>query len=75
MQVAGAAAASLHPFEPHDRAAGVRYDLSILQAEFALTQVSTVRPRAGPSFEDVIRENLDAGRSEHVQLIFDWRVT
>ena len=28
-----------HPFTPEDRAAGYRYDLSILQAEFALTQV------------------------------------
>ena len=51
-----------HPFEPGDRAAGVRYDLSILQAEFALTQVLD-RPAQGRAFfEDVIRENLDAGR-------------
>ncbi len=28
-----------HPFTPQDRAAGYRYDVSILQAEFALTQV------------------------------------
>lgn len=64
-----------HPFEPGDRAAGVRYDLSILQAEFALTQVLD-RPAQGRAFfEDVIRENLDAGRPERVQLIFDRRVT
>ena len=64
-----------HPFEPSDRAVGVRYDLSILQAEFALTQVLD-RPAQGRAFfEDVIRENLDAGRPEHVQLIFDRRVT
>jgi hypothetical protein len=28
-----------HPFSPKDRAQGIRYDLSILQAEFSLTQV------------------------------------
>ena len=28
-----------HPFSPADRAAGYRYDISILQAEFSLTQV------------------------------------
>ena len=28
-----------HPFPPRDRTAGYRYDLSILQAEFSLTQV------------------------------------
>ena len=28
-----------HPFTPQERAAGFRYDLSVLQAEFALTQV------------------------------------
>lgn len=64
-----------HPFEPGDRDFGVRYDLSILQAEFALTQVHD-RPAQGRAFfEDVIRENLDAGRPDHVQLIFDRRVT
>ena len=36
-QVAGAILP--HPFTPTDRAAGYRYDLSILQAEFSLTQM------------------------------------
>ncbi len=36
------------PFSPKDRAAGYRYDVSILQAEFALTQ-SLDRPLTGPS--------------------------
>ena len=35
-----------HPFTAQDRGAGYRYDLSILQAEFALTQVLD-RPLAG----------------------------
>ena len=59
-----------HPFTARDRAAGIRYDLSILQAEFALTQVFD-RPLHGRVFfEEVLRENLDLGRPDHVQLIF-----
>ena len=64
-----------HPFTPQDRAAGYRYDISILQAEFSLTQVLD-RPTTGRVFfEEVIRENLDIGRPDHVQLIFDRRIT
>jgi hypothetical protein len=64
-----------HPFTAKDRAAGYRYDLSILQAEFSLTQVLD-RPVTGRVFfEEVIRENLDIGRPSQVQLIFDRRVT
>ena len=64
-----------HPFTPAGREAGYRYDISILQAEFALTQVLD-RPLAGRVFfEEVIRENLDLGRPDHVQLIFARRVT
>jgi hypothetical protein len=63
-----------HPFDRRDRAAGYRYAVSILQAEFALTQVLD-RPVAGRIFfEQVIRENLDIGRPGQVQLIFDRRV-
>lgn len=59
-----------HPFTAADREAGYRYELSILQAEFALTQVLD-RPLSGRLlFEDIIRENLDLGRPEQVQLIF-----
>jgi hypothetical protein len=64
-----------HPFTGQDRAAGYRYDVSILQAEFSLTQVLD-RPVSGRIFfEEVIRENLDLGRPDQVQLIFDRRVT
>jgi hypothetical protein len=64
-----------HPFAPAHRAAGYRYHLSILQSEFALTQVLD-RPRTGRCFfEEVIRENLDLGRPDQMQLIFDRRVT
>jgi hypothetical protein len=64
-----------HPFLPAHRAAGYRYQLSILQSEFALTQVLD-RPLTGRCFfEEVIRENLDLGRPNQMQLIFDRRVT
>jgi hypothetical protein len=64
-----------HPFLPADRQAGYRYDISILQAEFSLTQVLD-RPLAGRVFfEEVIRENLDLGRPDQVQLIFARRIT
>ena len=64
-----------HPFTAPDQRAGYRYDLSILQAEFSLTQVWD-RPLTGRIFfEEVIRENLDVGRPDQVQLIFDRRVT
>jgi len=64
-----------HPFTVEDRAAGYRYDLSILQAEFSLTQILD-RPLSGRVlFEEIIRENLDLGRPDMVQLIFDRRVS
>ena len=64
-----------HPFAPAHRAAGYRYQLSILQSEFALTQVLD-RPVTGRCFfEEVIRENLDLGRPDQMQLIFDRKVT
>ena len=64
-----------HPFTAHDRAAGIRYDVSMLQAEFALTQVFDRPVQGRVFFEEVIRENVDLGRPEHVQLIFNRRVT
>jgi hypothetical protein len=64
-----------HPYTAADREAGYRYDVSILQAEFSLTQVLD-RPQTGRIFfEEIIRENLDLGRPDQVQLIFERRVT
>src|SRR3954469_20911554 len=61
-------------FTDADRAAGYRYELSVLQAEFSLTQVLD-RPVTGRVFfEQVIRDNLDAGRPDQVSLIFDRRI-
>jgi hypothetical protein len=64
-----------HPFTKADREAGWLYDVSILQAEFSLTQVLD-RPLTGRAFfEEVIHENLDLGNPGQVQLIFNRRIT
>lgn len=63
-----------HPFTVADRRAGYRYDISILQAEFSLTQVLD-RPLAGRVFfEEVIRDNVDLGRPDRVSAIFDRKI-
>lgn len=59
-----------HPYSPRDRRAGYRYDLSILQAEFSLTQIWDRGAKGRCFFEEVIRENIDLGRPEQIQLIF-----
>jgi hypothetical protein len=62
------------PYTEADRAAGYRYECSVLQAEFSLTQVLD-RPVSGRVFfEQVIRDNLDAGRPDQISLIFDRRL-
>jgi hypothetical protein len=63
-----------HPFSAADRAAGYRYDISILQAEFSLTQVLDKPVSGRVFFEHVIRDNLDAGRPDQVSLIFNRRL-
>jgi hypothetical protein len=63
------------PFTDAERAAGYEYEMSILQSEFSLTQVLD-RPLTGRLFfETAIRENLDLGRPDQVQLIFERRIT
>ncbi len=63
-----------HPFTAADRAAGYRYDISMLQVEFSLTQVLD-RPTTGRIFfEEVIRDNLDLGRPDRVGLVFNRRL-
>ena len=63
-----------HPFGTEDRAAGYRYDISILQAEFSLTQMLDKPVSGRVFFEQVIRDNLDTGRPDQVALIFDRRL-
>jgi hypothetical protein len=64
-----------HPFTGADRKAGYLYDISILQAEFSLTQVLDRPVHGRLFFEQVIRENLDLGRPDEVQLIFNRKIT
>ena len=64
-----------HPFTEEDQKARYCHDISILQAEFSLTQVLE-RPLDGRIFlEQVIRDNLDIGRPDQVKLVFDRRIT
>jgi len=63
-----------NPFTPQDETAGYRYELSILQAEFSLTQMLD-RPVSGRIFfEQVLRDNLDIGRPDQISLVFDRRI-
>jgi hypothetical protein len=63
-----------HPFPAKDRAAGFRYEIFLQQVEFARTQVFD-RPLSGRLFfEQVLRDNLDLGRPDTLQLIFDKRI-
>src|SRR5262249_38273456 len=63
-----------HPFAADDTAAGYRYELSVLQAEFSLTQVLDAPVSGRIFFEQLIRDNLDIGRPDHVGLIFARRI-
>ncbi|QSE78215.1 hypothetical protein [Rhodococcus koreensis] len=62
------------PFTDADRDAGYRYDLSVLQAEFSLTQMLDAPVSGRVFFEQVIRDNLDLGRPDQVTLVFDRRL-
>src|SRR6202140_2848524 len=64
-----------HPFPARDCVAGYRYQLSILQAEFSLTQVLDQPVTGRIFFEGVIRENLDIGRPSQVSLVFDRKIS
>jgi hypothetical protein len=62
------------PLSIDDRLAGYRYQMSIWQMEVSLTQIMD-RPLAGRQFfEEVIRDNLDLGRPDRVQLIFPRKI-
>jgi hypothetical protein len=55
--------------------AGYDWDLSIWQMEVSLTQIFDRPLRGREFFEEIIRDNLDLGRPDRVQLIFDRVVT
>ncbi len=62
------------PFTAADTAAGYRYEASVLQAEFSLTQVLDAPVTGRIFFGQVIRDNLDIGRPDQVGLIFARRI-
>jgi len=63
------------PLSRQDREAGYDWNLSIWQLEVSLTQIFD-RPLKGREFfEEIIRDNLDLGRPDRVQLVFDRVVT
>jgi len=63
-----------NPFTPDDEAAGYTYDLSILQAEFSLTQMLDAPVAGRLFFEQVLRDNLDIGRPDQIGLVFGRRI-
>jgi hypothetical protein len=63
-----------YPFTADDTAAGYRYELSVLQAEFSLTQMLDAPVTGRIFFDQLIRDNLDLGRPDRVSLIFDRRI-
>jgi len=63
-----------HPFTAGDTAAGYRYELSVLQAEFSLTQTLDAPVTGRIFFDQLIRDNLDLGRPDRVSLIFDRKI-
>ena len=63
------------PLRAEDRAAGYDWSLSIWQMEVSLTQIFDRPLRGRAFFEEIIRDNLDLGRPDRVQLIFDRVVT
>lgn len=62
------------PLGEEDRQAGYAYRLSVWQLEASHTQVFSAPARGREFFEAVIRENLDMGRPDRVQLVFDRKV-
>ena len=64
------------PFTAADRAAGYWYELSMRQVEFSLHPgARRTAARAGCSSRQLIRDNLDIGRPDQVELIFDRRLS
>jgi hypothetical protein len=62
------------PLTAADRQAGYHHRLSIWQMEVSQTHVFTRPIRGREFFEQLIRENLDLGRPDRVQLVFGRRV-
>ena len=62
------------PLTAEDRQAGYDYQLSIWQMEVSLTQIFDRPLRGRQFFEELIRDNLDLGRPDRLQLVFERQV-
>jgi hypothetical protein len=62
------------PLTAADQRAGFSYCLSLLQMEVSHTQVLDDPQRGREFFEEVIRDNLDLGRPDRIQLLVDRQV-
>lgn len=62
------------PLTAADRQAGYAHRLSVWQVEISRTQVFDDPMRGRAFFEAVIKENLDLGRPDRVQLVFDRKI-
>jgi hypothetical protein len=62
------------PLTRADRAAGYWWELSMRQIEVSRTIVFEAPRHARGFFEALIADNIDLGRPEHVEIIFDRRV-
>ena len=62
------------PLTAADRKAGYSHRLSVWQLEASRTQVFDDPVQGREFFEAVIRENLDLGRPDRVQLVFDRKI-
>lgn len=63
------------PLGDRDRVAGYDWRLSIWQMEVSLTQIFDRPLRGREFFEQVIRDNVDLGRPDRVQLVFPRKIT
>jgi len=63
-----------HPFTAEDEQADYRWQLSVQQIEFSTT-MALDRPACGRIFfEQLIRDNIDIGRPDKVNIVFDRKI-
>ena len=62
------------PFTAEDEVAGYCYELSVLQAEFSLTQMLDAPVAGRIFFEQVLRDNPGIGLPDQISLVFGRRI-
>ena len=62
------------PLTEHDRAAGYWWELSMRQVETSRTLVFDAPRRARGFFEALVTDNLDLGRPDTIEIIFDRQI-